>query len=91
MVTQAEKLTIWIQFEITRPVAAIKSLRFALLFLQRQIEHKTAYEVEQADKKFIFITFWKKNSSHQGICGLLEICHTRMVGMPFAEFKEWPF
>ena len=30
MVTQAEKLTIWIQFEITRPVAAIKSLRFAL-------------------------------------------------------------
>ena len=30
-VTPAEKLTIWIQFEITRPVAAIKSLRFALL------------------------------------------------------------
>ena len=30
-VTRAEKLTIWIQFEITRPVAAIKSLRFALL------------------------------------------------------------
>ena len=30
MVTRAEKLTIWIQFEITRPVAAIKSLRFAL-------------------------------------------------------------
>ena len=29
-VTRAEKLTIWIQFEITRPVAAIKSLRFAL-------------------------------------------------------------
>ena len=29
-VTQAEKSTIWIQFEITRPVAAIKSLRFAL-------------------------------------------------------------
>ena len=29
MVTRAEKL-IWIQFEITRPVAAIKSLRFAL-------------------------------------------------------------
>ena len=29
-----EKLTIWNQFEITRPVAAIKSLRFALfLFL----------------------------------------------------------
>ena len=27
------KLTIWIQFEITRPVAAIKSLRFALVFL----------------------------------------------------------
>ena len=26
-----EKLTIWIQFEITRPVAAIKSLRFAFL------------------------------------------------------------
>ena len=25
-----EKLTIWIQFEITRPVAAINSLRFAL-------------------------------------------------------------
>ena len=25
-----KKLTIWIQFEITRPVAAIKSLRFAL-------------------------------------------------------------
>ena len=32
-VTQAEKLTIWIQFEITRPVAAIKFLRFAL-FIQ---------------------------------------------------------
>ena len=32
-VTRAEKLTIWIQFEITRPVAAIKSLRFALLFI----------------------------------------------------------
>ena len=31
-ISQAEKLTIWIQFEITRPVAAIKSLRFALLF-----------------------------------------------------------
>ena len=31
MVTRAEKLTILIQFEITRPVAAIKSLRFALL------------------------------------------------------------
>ena len=31
-VTQAEKLTIWIQFEITRPVAAIKSLRFALFY-----------------------------------------------------------
>ena len=29
-VTQAEKLTIWIQCEITRPVAAIKSFRFAL-------------------------------------------------------------
>ena len=29
-VTRAEKLTIWIQFEITRLVAAIKSLRFAL-------------------------------------------------------------
>ena len=29
-VTRSEKLTIWIQFEITRPVAAIKSLRFAL-------------------------------------------------------------
>ena len=28
--TQDEKSTIWIQFEITRPVAAIKSLRFAL-------------------------------------------------------------
>ena len=31
-VTRAKKLTIWIQFEITRPVAAIKSLRFALFF-----------------------------------------------------------
>ena len=31
MVTRAEKLTIWIQFQITWPVAAIKSLRFALL------------------------------------------------------------
>ena len=30
MVTRVEKLTIWIQFEIARPVAAIKSLRFAL-------------------------------------------------------------
>ena len=30
-VTRAEKLTIWIKFEITRLVAAIKSLRFALL------------------------------------------------------------
>ena len=29
--TRAEKSSIWIQFEITRPVAAIKSLRFALL------------------------------------------------------------
>ena len=28
-VTRAEKLTIWIQFEITGPVAAINSLRFA--------------------------------------------------------------
>ena len=32
MVTWAEKLKIWIQFEITSPVAAIKSLRFALFF-----------------------------------------------------------
>ena len=32
-VTQAEKSTIWIQFEINRPVAAVKSLRFALFFL----------------------------------------------------------
>ena len=32
-VTRSEKLTIWIQFEITRPVAAIKSLRFALFFI----------------------------------------------------------
>ena len=32
MVRQAEKLTIWIQFENTRPVAAIKSLRFALFY-----------------------------------------------------------
>ena len=30
MVTRVEKFMIWIQFEITRPVAAIKSLRFAL-------------------------------------------------------------
>ena len=29
-VTRAAKLTIWVEFEITRPVAAIKSLRFAL-------------------------------------------------------------
>ena len=33
MVTRVEKLTIWIQFEITRPVAAIKSLRFALFVI----------------------------------------------------------
>ena len=32
-VTRAEKLTIWIQFEISRPVAAIKSLRFALFYI----------------------------------------------------------
>ena len=31
-VTRAEKLRIWIQFEITWQVAAIKSLRFALFF-----------------------------------------------------------
>ena len=36
-VTQAEKLTIWIQFEITRPVLAIKSLRFALFFVSSEI------------------------------------------------------
>ena len=39
MVTRAEKLTIWIQFEITRPVAAIKSLRFALLFFKVTFSH----------------------------------------------------
>ena len=33
-VTQAEKSTIWIQFEITRPVAAIQSLRFALFLIK---------------------------------------------------------
>ena len=32
-VTRAEKSTIWIQFKITRPVAAIKSLRFALFIV----------------------------------------------------------
>ena len=32
-VTLAEKSLIWIQFEITRLVTAIKSLRFALLFI----------------------------------------------------------
>ena len=37
-VTRAEKWTIWIQFEITRPVAAIKSLRFALLVIQMVFE-----------------------------------------------------
>ena len=36
-VTRAEKLTIWIQFEITRPVADIKSLRFALFEVTHQI------------------------------------------------------
>ena len=36
-VTRAEKLTIWIQFEITRPVADIKSLRFALFEVIHQI------------------------------------------------------
>ena len=44
MVTRAEKLTIWIQFEITRPVAAIKSLRFALLVqVWKLIIHNYSY------------------------------------------------
>ena len=38
MVTRVEKLTIWIQFEITRPVTAIKSLRFALFFAKLPLE-----------------------------------------------------
>ena len=41
-VTRAEKLTIWIQFEITRPVAAIKSLRFALLFKEMDLQGLSA-------------------------------------------------
>ena len=36
-VTWAEKTSIWIQFEIARPVAAIKSLRFALLLKKHPI------------------------------------------------------
>ena len=32
-VTRAEKLMIWMQFQITRPVAAIKSLRFVLFHI----------------------------------------------------------
>ena len=42
-VTRAEKLTIWIQFEITRPVAAIKSLRFALFFLSNAFYSKITF------------------------------------------------
>ena len=42
-VTRAEKLTIWIQFEITMLVAAIKSLRFALLIIN--LFHVFAYAI----------------------------------------------
>ena len=48
-VTRAEKLTIWIQFEITRPVAAIKSLRFALFLL---IYLKLCFHVH------VFVSIW---------------------------------
>ena len=43
IVTRAEKLTIWIQFEITTPVAAIKSLRFALLTSPTWFKMKAVY------------------------------------------------
>ena len=39
-VTRVEKLMIWIQFEITRPVAAIKSLRFALFIMIPPLNYK---------------------------------------------------
>ena len=45
MVTRAEKLTIWIQIEITWPVAAIKYLRFALL--DTQCSHNKAVDIPQ--------------------------------------------
>ena len=35
---------IWIQFEITRPVAAIKSLRFALFIFMQHFENEILYK-----------------------------------------------
>ena len=50
MVTRVEKLTIWIQFEINRPVAAIESLRFAffwhrLTLFPPRISNRTLYKM----------------------------------------------
>ena len=42
-VTGADKLTIWIQFEISRSVAAIKTLRFALLYEVKLREQATTW------------------------------------------------
>ena len=47
-VTRVKKLTIWNQFEITRPVAAIKSLRFAL-FLSENIGRSKYIELSGED------------------------------------------
>ena len=60
-VTRSEKLTIWIQFEITRPVAAIKSLRFALFNTPKYwtgqnllISHQVLTPKSSSRKCFVF-------------------------------------
>ena len=71
-VTRTEKSSIWIQFEITRPIAAIKSLRFALLqkksFLPCKLCHMGCFYIP---KLKVWLLWYEKkrwiHSSH--FCG----------------------
>ena len=56
-VTRAEKLKIWIQFEITRPVAAIKSLRFAL-FLIKYFNYQHCLSVRNKVCFYVYSKDW---------------------------------
>ena len=62
-VTQAEKSTIWIQFEIIRRFAAIKSLRFALLRsnIEIAISQLKMVQLSQTEKANISIELYASN------------------------------
>ena len=78
MVTQAEKLTIRIQFEITRPVAAIKSPRFALL---DKGLHIAVYFLKSSLQK---LDFYSKSITGRGNTLIInEVTEDKKVVPPF--------